>query len=109
MTKLRIAILDDYNDLAPGHISDLLGDADITIYRDTILPHPDPKPLLERLRPYDVLVTMRERTPLPAEVIAGLPQLKIVLTTGMHNRGIDLEACKARGVIVAGPPAAPSP
>ena len=47
---------------------------------------------------------MRERTPLPAELIARLPNLKLVLTTGARNAAIDVAACAARGVPVAGTP-----
>ncbi len=48
---------------------------------------------------------MRERTPFPRAVIEALPDLKLLITTGMRNASIDLEAAKAHGVIVCGTPA----
>lgn len=46
--------------------------------------------------------TMRERTPFPKELISRLPNLKLLLTTGNRNLGLDLEAFKERGIPVAG-------
>ena len=45
---------------------------------------------------------MRERTPFPRAVIEALPDLKLLITTGMANRSIDLDACKERGITVCG-------
>ena len=45
---------------------------------------------------------MRERTPFPKELIDKLPELKLLITTGMVNRGIDVEAAKAKGITVCG-------
>lgn len=45
---------------------------------------------------------MRERTPFPADLIARLPNLKLLLTTGLRNASIDLAACRERGIPVAG-------
>ncbi|KAK5089497.1 hypothetical protein LTR70_001619 [Exophiala xenobiotica] len=56
----------------------------------------------ERLRPYEVICTMRERTPFPADLLNALPNLKLLLTTGMRNASIDLAAARDAGVIVAG-------
>ena len=99
----RVAVLDDYNGLAPGYVDGLRSHfEELVIFRDTILPFPDATPLIQRLKPFDVICTMRERTPLPASVLNELPNLKIILTTGMQNRGIDMEVCKARGIHVAG-------
>lgn len=65
-------------------------------------PNPQTGALVARLRPFSVLITMRERTPLPSHVLARLPGLRVVLTTGMRNRGIDVEFLRGRGVVVAG-------
>jgi phosphoglycerate dehydrogenase-like enzyme len=56
--------------------------------------------LVERLAPYDAVVLMRERTPLPAAVIDRLPRLRLVVTTGRRNPVIDLDACRRRGIVV---------
>ncbi|WWC60177.1 uncharacterized protein I303_102742 [Kwoniella dejecticola CBS 10117] len=108
-TSIKVAILDDYNDLFPKYASDLPSNLDITVYRDTILPLPDPQPLIDRLKDYEVLVTMRERTPLPANIIESLPKLTLILTTGLRNRGIDIAAARKRGISVAGTPGPPTP
>jgi lactate dehydrogenase-like 2-hydroxyacid dehydrogenase len=107
--RLRVAVLDDYQDLSKDVVIQLRSEADISVFQDTILPSQDMEALVQRLQPYQVISTMRERTPFPSELIARLPSLEILLTTGMHNRGIDLEACRAKGIIVAGTPAAPLP
>ena len=52
---------------------------------------------------------MRERTPFPRQLIEALPQLRLLVTTGMVNRAIDLEAAKARGVTVCGTPSFGNP
>ncbi len=54
------------------------------------------KQLVERLKGFEVLSTMRERTPIPRELVVQLPKLKLILTTGMKNRSFDMEACKER-------------
>lgn len=45
---------------------------------------------------------MRERTPFPKELINRLPNLKLLLTTGLRNASLDLAALKERGIPVAG-------
>ena len=61
----------------------------------------------ERLRvldPYDVIVAMRERTAFPASLIERLRNLRLLVTTGMRNAAIDLDACRRRGIVVCGAP-----
>ena len=98
----KVAILDDYNHLAEQYVGALQGQLDLAVFSDTILPSPDPNPLITRLENFEVICTMRERTPLPRAVLERLPKLRILLTTGMANRGIDLDWCKQRGIPVAG-------
>ena len=102
--SLHIAVLDDYNNLSFAHLAGLPAHLHVTVFRDTLLPHPDPRPLIKRLEPFDVVCTMRERTPLNRDVLMALPKLKVLLTTGMRNAGIDVEACEERGIILAGTP-----
>jgi phosphoglycerate dehydrogenase-like enzyme len=56
----------------------------------------------ERLRNFDVIVAMRERTPFPRTLIERLPILKLLVTTGRRNASIDLKAASARGIVVSG-------
>lgn len=58
--------------------------------------------LVERLRDADIIVVNRERTPLDASLLAALPRLKLLVTNGMRNAAIELEAAAARGIPVCG-------
>lgn len=95
---MKIAVLDDYAGVALS-LADWSGLGEVTVFRDTVA---DPAALIARLAPFEVLCVMRERTPLPAAVIAALPKLKLIVTTGPRNASIDLAAAKARGVAVCG-------
>lgn len=99
-------MLDDYHNLSAEYLAHLHDALSITTYRDTL---PFSPALVERLKPYSILVTMRERTPISKELIDSLPNLKMVLTTGMRNRGIEVEYAKDKGIVVAGTPFASSP
>lgn len=97
----RIAILDDFQNVAleVADWSAVAGRAEITVFNDHLA---DPDAVAERLRDFDIVVIMRERTPFPAALIECLPNLRLLLTTGMRNLSIDLDAATARGVIVCG-------
>nr|WP_205297337.1 D-2-hydroxyacid dehydrogenase family protein [Pantoea multigeneris] len=63
---------------------------------------PDQQALLEKLKDVDVLIVMRERTPLRKELLQKLPSLKLIITTGMRNSSIDMTACSELGITVCG-------
>jgi phosphoglycerate dehydrogenase-like enzyme len=96
---VRIAVLDDYQGAAlrMADWSVLDGRAELTVFRDHLR---DRESVVERLSPFDVVCVMRERTPLPGEVIARLPRLKLIVSTGRRNASIDLAAAEAQGVTV---------
>jgi phosphoglycerate dehydrogenase-like enzyme len=96
---VQIAILDDYQGVAlqSADWSPLKGDAKITVFRDHLS---DPAALVERLKPFDVLCVMRERTPLTRELLEQLPNLKLIASTGFRNASIDLTAANQRGITV---------
>jgi phosphoglycerate dehydrogenase-like enzyme len=98
---LRIAILDDYQGVALSMAdwSPLLERAEVDSFRDHVEGEDD---LADRLTPYDVVVVMRERTPLPAAVIERLPRLRLIVTTGRRNPVVDVEAARRRGIPVCG-------
>jgi len=98
---MRVAVLDDYQGVALSMAdwSPVTSRAEVDVYSDHLA---EPSRLVERLAPYDVVVLMRERTPLPAEVIVRLPRLRLVVTTGARNASIDLAAAAAQGVVVSG-------
>ena len=99
--KTRIAILDDFQNVAleVADWSAVAQRAEITVFDDHLA---DPDAVAERLRDFDIVVIMRERTPFPAALIDNLPNLKLLVTTGRRNLAIDLDAATARGVIVSG-------
>lgn len=101
LAPLRIAILDDYQ-----HISLKLADwsrvlerARIDVFDETLL---DEDAIAARLEPYAIVCTMRERTRFTASLFKKLPSLRLLTTTGLVNRSIDLKAAQERGIIVAG-------
>lgn len=98
---VQIAVLDDYQDVAM-HLADwsaVQERAQITVFHDTIA---DQAELAERLKPFDILCVMRERTPLRKPLIDQLPNLKCIITTGARNASIDMAAASARGITVCG-------
>jgi phosphoglycerate dehydrogenase-like enzyme len=96
---LRIAILDDYQHAALASADwDGLG-AEVSVFHGHIA---DTGDLVAELRPFDVVVAMRERTPFTAERIGLLPGLRLLVTTGMRNASIDVAAANAAGVTVCG-------
>ncbi|MDT5151264.1 MAG: hypothetical protein QOI01_2997 [Mycobacterium sp.] len=95
-----MAILDDYQNvaLATADWSPVSARADITVFTDHVA---DVDALVERLAPFDVLMVMRERTPLPRSVIERLPRLRMIASTGPQNASIDMAAAAESGVHVA--------
>lgn len=110
LAGLRIAILDDYQDVARATADwsrlEAAG-ADITVFREH-LGHDDDA-VAAALAPFDVVVAMRERTPLNAARIGQLPNLRLIVSTGRRNASIDLKATGARGIPVCGTGYLPAP
>jgi phosphoglycerate dehydrogenase-like enzyme len=90
---MRIVVLDDYQRVAReyGQFS-----GDVHVLHEHL---DDP---VEALQGAEVVVAMRERTPFPAEIFDRLPDLRLLVTTGMANAAIDLQAAAAHGVTVCG-------
>ena len=97
---MKIALLDDWQNNASSFadFARLSTDHQLDIHTDTIS-GPD---LIERLYPYDIILAMRERTGLRADVLSQLPNLKVIITCGMRNAAIDLDYCKANHITVCG-------
>ncbi len=96
-----IAILDDYQNvaLASADWTSLGEDVAVQTFSDHL--H-DREHIAERLRGFPVVVAMRERTPFPRELLARLPDLRLLVTTGMKNASIDLRAAADLGITVCG-------
>ncbi|MBY4130164.1 D-2-hydroxyacid dehydrogenase family protein [Rhodococcus fascians] len=102
MSRMQLAILDDYQnvaqDFAPWRS---LGDRDIDV---TVFDYPfaSPEEAVSVLAGFNVVVAMRERTPFPRDVLEKLPELKLLVTTGMANAAIDLAAADQLDIAVCG-------
>ena len=98
MTK--IALLDDYQNVALEMAGwDVLSAAKVTAFEDHLF---DENELVARLSDFDVIMAMRERTPFDRALFARLPNLKLLVTSGMRNASIDLGAATEHGVVVCG-------
>ena len=97
---IAIAVLDDYQRVARrlADWSSVAARATLTVFDDHL---DDTDAVVERLRQFDVLCVMRERTPLPRAVLERLPRLKLIVSTGSRNASIDVAAAAERGVAVA--------
>jgi phosphoglycerate dehydrogenase-like enzyme len=97
----QVAVLDDYQQVALSSAdwSPVTGRAEVTVFTEHISGTAE---LARRLAPFEVIAAMRERTPFPAELLAQLPALKLLITTGMRNASIDLAAAQQHGVTVCG-------
>jgi phosphoglycerate dehydrogenase-like enzyme len=96
---MKIAILDDYQNVAL-RLADWSGirkHAEIVVFNDHVA---DSSAVIERLRPFDVVCVMRERTPLPRDVLQQLPNLKLIASTGPRNAAIDTQAATDLGIAV---------
>jgi phosphoglycerate dehydrogenase-like enzyme len=96
---VRVAIIDDYQNVALklADWSQVKRAATVVVFNDHV---EDVDRLVERLLPFDAICVMRERTPLPRQVIDRLPNLKLIASTGLANSSIDLEAAEERGIRV---------
>lgn len=102
-TATEIAVLDDYQQaaLAAADWGRLPAEARLTVFNDHV-PADQQDVLVERLRPFQVICAMRERTPFPRALLERLPNLKLLLTGGMNNAAIDVAAAAELGVTVCG-------
>jgi phosphoglycerate dehydrogenase-like enzyme len=98
-TPIRIAVLDDYQNVAldVADWSPLKDRAEITVFNDHVA---QTEQIVERLKPFDVLCVMRERTPLTRALIERLPNLKLIASTGPANASIDTDAAAEHGIKV---------
>jgi D-3-phosphoglycerate dehydrogenase len=108
MARYRCAVLDDYQNIALkiADWSKVAGDLDIKVF-NTHLGAQDR--VIEALGAFDIVCAMRERTGFPRAVIDKLPNLKLLITTGLRNASIDVAAARERGIMVCGTPAVGSP
>lgn len=96
---MKVAILDDYQNVALrlADWSAVRRHAEITVFNDHVA---DPSGVVERLRPFEVVCVMRERTPLTREILQQLPKLKLIASTGPRNASIDTKTAADLGIAV---------
>jgi phosphoglycerate dehydrogenase-like enzyme len=101
---MRVAVLDDYQQVARELVP--WDGLDVAFFADHVA---DDDALIARLEPYEVVVAMRERTPFPRARLERLPNLRLLVTTGMGNASIDIAAAADLGIVVCGTRSLASP
>ena len=98
---LKIAILDDYQDISKDLIDldNVSKRYEINVFTE---PFVDEKDTIEQLKDFEALLIMRERTNITKNIIGALKNLKYIVTSGMRNKSIDLDEAKKRKIIVSG-------
>ena len=98
---MKVAVLDDYQSVAEtmADWSQLPPGAEAAFFSDHLTSE---DALVERLAGFDVVVGMRERTPFPRSLLARLPNLRLLVTTGRRNASFDIAAATELGVAVCG-------
>lgn len=97
----RCAVLDDFQNVALS-LADWskIKEVEVKVFNEHLGHNPDD--VIKALKGFDIISMMRERTPFSRKVIEGLPDLKLLITTGAANRSIDAAACAERGITVCG-------
>jgi phosphoglycerate dehydrogenase-like enzyme len=98
---LKVAILDDYQNVAQQFVDleKLSGKYEFKVFSEPFINEAD---AIEKLLDFEALLIMRERTPITKNLIDNLSSLKFVITSGLRNKSINLEAAKKRNIIVCG-------
>ena len=98
---LKVAILDDYQNVSQQFIDieKLSGKYEIKIFSESFKDETD---VIDQLSEFEALLIMRERTPITKNIIENLNRLKFIVTSGLRNKSIDLEAAKKKKIIICG-------
>ena len=98
---MKLAILDDYQGTAKylGDWSSLPPGTNVQFFQDHIA---NEDKLVERLKDFDMVMGMRERTPFTRSTLSRLPKLRLLMTTGLRNASFDMEAASDMGIPVCG-------
>ena len=95
---LKVAILDDYQNVSQQFVDleKLSGKYEFKIFSEPFIDEAD---AIEQLSSFEALLIMRERTPMTKNLINNLTKLKFIITSGMRNKSIDLEAAKKKKLL----------
>jgi phosphoglycerate dehydrogenase-like enzyme len=100
-------VLDDYQGVAKSYADwSVLDGVETTTIREHLR---DEHAVVAAVADAEIVVVMRERTPFPARLLARLPRLRLLVTSGMRNAALDVAAANGRGVVVCGTPSSPTP
>ncbi len=96
---VKVAVLDDWQGVARANAdwAKLQARAEVTFFADAFADEDD---AAAKLAPFEIVLSMRERTPLPASLINRLAKLRMLGMTGARNASLDTAACTARGIPV---------
>ena len=105
---IKVAVLDDYQDAFQQiiEVENYKDKFEFKIFTNSFI---DEKEATVELEDFEALLIMRERTPMTKSLIESLPKLKYIMTSGMRNKSIDLEAAKKKNIIVCGTDINPNP
>ena len=97
----KVAILDDYQNVSQDFVDlkQLSGKYEIKVFSEPFL---DENDAIQQLKEYEALLIMRERTKITSNLISNLKNLKYIITSGMRNKAIDIDAAKKRKILVTG-------
>jgi len=98
---MKVAILDDYQNvsLILGNFEKLNKDFDFQVFNQSFENEDD---AVDKLKDFEILLVMRERTPITKKIIKNLKELKLIITSGMRNKSIDLVTAKEKNILVCG-------
>jgi len=98
---MKVAILDDYQNvsLILGNFEKLNKDFNFKVFNQSFENEDD---VIEKLKDFEILLVMRERTPITKNIIKNLNKLKLIITSGMRNKSIDLLAAKEKNILICG-------
>ena len=98
---MKVAILDDYQNVSMilGSFERLKKDFDFQVFNQ---PFENEEQVIEKLKYFEVLLIMRERTPITKKVISNLKNLKLIITSGMRNKSVDFLAAKEKKILICG-------
>ena len=98
---MKVAILDDYQNvsLILGNFEKLKKNFDFHVFNQ---PFENEDSAIEQLKDFEVLLVMRERTPINKKIISNLKNLKLIITSGMRNKSIDFLTAKEKKILVCG-------
>ncbi|MFJ6809586.1 D-2-hydroxyacid dehydrogenase family protein [Streptomyces anulatus] len=106
--KLRCAVIDDFQSVATTVVdwSPVTADVEVVSFTEHLATDDE---AAAALADFDIVVTLRERVPFPADLFARLPRLRLLVASGMRNSVIDFDAAKRHGVTVCGTASSSTP